>query len=206
MATLWLDALKVQRQGKASQADNKARRSALGRHRRYRSRHCAQTTKGLREQARGACLLTVALGGLTQRLKFLFDKPLLNSRYEYPSRHWELDLAGHPTDTVINARRSSALWTALPVASAKSASSQKSLELEGELSTETTAYNPSPIINDLRQELATWRSLPNASQWKVTPITQRLLEHWRAIQRDDTQTIRPFFCQLEAVEAVTCSP
>lgn len=130
-----------------------------------------------------------------------FDKPILNSPYEYPGRHWELDLAGHPTDTVVAARRSSALWTALPGASTKSASSQKSLELEGELSTETTAYNPSPIINELRQELSTWRSLPNTSQWKVTPITQRLLEHWRTIQRDDTQTIRPFFCQLEAVEA-----
>lgn len=92
-----------------------------------------------------------------------FGKPILNSPYEYPGRHWELDLAGHPTDTVVNARRSSALWTALPGASAKSASSQKSLKLEGELSTETTAYNPSPIINDLRQELATWRSLPNPS-------------------------------------------
>ena len=130
-----------------------------------------------------------------------FDKPIINSPYEYPGRHWELDLAGHPTDTVNNARRSSALWTALPGASAKSASSQQSLVLEGELSTETTAYNPSPIINDLRQELSTWRNLPNPSQWKVTPITQWLLEHWRSIQSDDTQTIRPFFFKLEAVEA-----
>jgi type III restriction enzyme len=130
-----------------------------------------------------------------------FDKPILNSPYEYPGEHWELDLAGHPTERVVAARRSSALWTALPGASSKSASSQKSLELEGELSTDTTAYNPSPIINDLRQELSTWRNLPNPSQWKVTPVTQRLLQHWRTIQRDENQTIRPFFCQLEAVEA-----
>ncbi|MCV0407223.1 MAG: DEAD/DEAH box helicase family protein [Rhizobiaceae bacterium] len=32
-------------------------------------------------------------------------------------------------------------------------------------------------------------------------MTQRLLQHWRAIQADPAQTIRPFFCQLEAVEA-----
>jgi type III restriction enzyme len=70
-----------------------------------------------------------------------------------------------------------------------------------DVATEATAYNPSPIINDLRMELETWRTLPNPSQWKVTPVTQRLLEHWRAIQKDSSQTIRPFFCQLEAVEA-----
>ena len=70
-----------------------------------------------------------------------------------------------------------------------------------DLATEATAFNPSPIINDLRQELETWRGLPNPSQWKVTPTTQRLLQHWRAIQNDPEQVIRPFFCQLEAVEA-----
>ncbi|MBO6541114.1 MAG: DEAD/DEAH box helicase family protein [Rhizobiaceae bacterium] len=70
-----------------------------------------------------------------------------------------------------------------------------------ELSTDATEFNPSPMINDLRQELETWRSLPNPAQWKVTPVTQRLLQHWRAVQNDPSQTIRPFFCQLEAVEA-----
>ncbi len=131
-----------------------------------------------------------------------FDKPILNSPYLYPDQHWNLDKDGHPTETTLDRRRPSALWTALPGASAKSASSQKSLIFDKDgLSTEATEFNPSPIINDLRQELDTWRTLPNPAQWKVTPVTQRLLEHWRAIQLDETQTIRPFFCQLEAVEA-----
>lgn len=69
------------------------------------------------------------------------------------------------------------------------------------LSTTGTEFNPSAVVNELRQELDTWRSLPNPSQWKVTPTTQRLLQHWRSIQRDESQAIRPFFCQLEAVEA-----
>ncbi len=94
------------------------------------------------------------------------------------------------------------MWTALPGASSTSSRMQTSMDLGGEgLSTDATEFNPSPIVNDLRAELDTWRSLPNPSQWKVTPITQRLLQHWRAIQQDDSQTIRPFFCQLEAVEA-----
>lgn len=69
------------------------------------------------------------------------------------------------------------------------------------LSTATTDMSPSKIVNELRQELAVWRQLANPAQWNVTPVTQRLLQHWRAIQVDETQMIRPFFCQLEAVEA-----
>lgn len=61
-------------------------------------------------------------------------------------------------------------------------------------------YNPTPFINELRQEVDTWRRLPNPTQWQVSPTTQRLLQHWRALQQDETRPIRPFYCQLEAVE------
>ncbi len=42
-----------------------------------------------------------------------------------------------------------------------------------------------------------WRSLPNPNDWQVTPETARLLQHWRHHHFND---IRPFFCQIEAVE------
>ena len=41
-----------------------------------------------------------------------------------------------------------------------------------------------------------WRGLP-ASQWQVTPETARLLHHWR---HHEFGGVRPFFCQMEAVE------
>src|SRR5206468_830938 len=41
-----------------------------------------------------------------------------------------------------------------------------------------------------------WRALP-PNQWQVTPETARLLQHWR---HHDFGSIRPFFCQVEAVE------
>jgi type III restriction enzyme len=41
-----------------------------------------------------------------------------------------------------------------------------------------------------------WRKLPE-SAWGVTPETARLLKHWRHHSFSD---IRPFFCQVEAVE------
>ena len=42
-----------------------------------------------------------------------------------------------------------------------------------------------------------WRALPNPSQWQVTPETARLLQHWR---HHKFSGVRPFFCQVEAVE------
>jgi hypothetical protein len=34
-----------------------------------------------------------------------FDKPILNSPYEYPRRHWELDDQGQPTQKTIETRQ-----------------------------------------------------------------------------------------------------
>jgi len=42
-----------------------------------------------------------------------------------------------------------------------------------------------------------WRAWPKPSEWQVTPETSRLLQHWR---HHDFADVRPFFCQVEAVE------
>jgi hypothetical protein len=34
-----------------------------------------------------------------------FSKPILNSPYAYPARHWELDDKGQPTQQIIETRR-----------------------------------------------------------------------------------------------------
>ena len=44
-----------------------------------------------------------------------------------------------------------------------------------------------------------WRLIPSPNDWRVTPETARLLQHWRHHRFSD---IRPFFCQLEAIETV----
>ena len=58
-------------------------------------------------------------------------------------------------------------------------------------------YNPTPIINEIRDHVAVWRNRPNPNEWQVTPETARLLQHWRHHKFDKFQ---PFFCQIEAVE------
>jgi type III restriction enzyme len=129
-----------------------------------------------------------------------FDRPILNSPYEYPSRHWELDEAGQPTQRVLESRRRAEFITPIPKPRKnKAAGKQKDLVLdEGHgLSTEAQQYDPTPIINQLRSRIDDWRDLKNPDHWGVTPETRRLLQHWR---HHVFSGVRPFFCQIEAVE------
>ena len=40
-----------------------------------------------------------------------FDKPILNSPYEYPNQHWDLDESGQPTQSINDERRPSSVIT-----------------------------------------------------------------------------------------------
>src|SRR5271169_4049053 len=129
-----------------------------------------------------------------------FERPILNSPYAHPARHWELDADGQPTNRIIESRRRSELITPVPKPQKRRrAPGQGELGLgagDG-LSTTEQEYNPTPIINEIRGYVAAWRSLPISNQWQVTPETARLLQHWRHHQFERFQ---PFFCQIEAVE------
>jgi type III restriction enzyme len=43
-----------------------------------------------------------------------FERPILNTPYEYPGRHWELDADGQPTNRIVEMRRRSDLITPVP--------------------------------------------------------------------------------------------
>ena len=43
-----------------------------------------------------------------------FDHPILNSPYEYPERHWELDSTGQPTQSISEKRRRAEFITPIP--------------------------------------------------------------------------------------------
>jgi type III restriction enzyme len=128
-----------------------------------------------------------------------FDHPILNSPYDYPSRHWELDETGQPTQEIIERRRGAKFITPIPKPKKRKSAAQPGFVFdEGKgLSTKEQQYDPTSIINEVRQSVDAWRSLPSPSQWHVTPETARLLQHWRHHNFND---IRPFFCQVEAVE------
>jgi type III restriction enzyme len=128
-----------------------------------------------------------------------FDHPILNSPYEPPSRHWELDDSGQPTQRIVEERRKAEFITPIPKPKKRKAKDQSEFVFdEGKgLSTAKQQYDITSIINEVRRHVDTWRSWPKPSEWQVTPETARLLQHWRHHKFSNQ---RPFFCQVEAVE------
>ena len=133
-----------------------------------------------------------------------FDQPILNSPYEYPAQHWELDQDGQPTQQTVANRRPAKFITPIPKAKRKKREKQRELELgdddvETGVSTAEQEYaKTAQLVNDIRAEVDAWRKAHTRDS-NVTPETARLLEHWRNYS---FSSVRPFFCQLEAVETV----
>lgn len=110
--------------------------------------------------------------------------PILNSPWDAPTRHWELDpRTNQATDELKQGRRPSTGRTLMP------------LSLKGEVQAELydAAGQLFERINRLRDIVEKWRAsgYPGASS-----RTLQLLEFWNSKQ----PPIRPFFCQREAIE------
>jgi type III restriction enzyme len=147
-----------------------------------------------------------ALAVILHMTDLFFDKPILNSPYTYPARHWELDEHGQPTQRVVEKRRRADFITPIPRPRKRKgrkaeAGVQQALVFdEGKgLSTQEQQYDPTAVINAVREQVDRWREIPDPANWGVTPETARLLQHWR---HHPFASIRPFFCQVEAAETV----
>ena len=128
-----------------------------------------------------------------------FEQPILNSPYEYPARHWELDASGQPTNRVLEHRRRVSFITPIPKPK-KQKAVQHEMVFDPDARTLEAGrqqYDLTELISGVRQRVDRWRELPDPGTWRVTPETARLLTHWRSHRFGD---IRPFFCQVEAVE------
>jgi type III restriction enzyme len=83
-----------------------------------------------------------------------FDHPILNSPYDYPRRHWELDETGQPTQLITPSRRKAEFITPIPKArKQKGKQQQQSLGLDdgSGLSTAQQEYEKTAtVINELR--------------------------------------------------------
>ena len=123
-----------------------------------------------------------------------FKQPILNSPYEYPSKHWKLDSTGQPTQQLENSRRKAEFVTPIPRARRKGAAQEPELALESP----EQKYDIYGNINKVRAAVDEWRKRPEPL-WNVTPETARLLKHWRG---HEFSRMRPFFCQIEAVETI----
>lgn len=88
-----------------------------------------------------------------------FEHPILNSPYQYPSRHWELDEHGQPTEHILEHRRKASFITPVPrpkkIKGAKGRGKQSEIVFdEGKgLSTEKQQYDQTSIINEVRNNV-----------------------------------------------------
>lgn len=94
-----------------------------------------------------------------------FDRPILNSPYGRPARHWELDSTGQPTQKILETRRRAEFITPIPKAKKrKGSATQGEMVLdEGKgISTKQQQYDATSIINEVRGYVETWRILPSS--------------------------------------------
>jgi type III restriction enzyme len=128
-----------------------------------------------------------------------FERPIINSPYMYPGQHWMLDESGQPTGEIEPKRRRAEFITPIPKPKKRKGKEKQEELLLDEglgLTTKKQAYDLTSIINEVRGHVDAWRKL-SSTQWGVSPETERLLKHWRHHQFGG---VRPFFCQVEAVE------
>ncbi len=84
-----------------------------------------------------------------------FDSPILNSPYEYPMRHWELDAQGQPTQQIVDYRRKAEFITPIPKPRKRRAHQRGFVFDEGKgLSTEDQQYEATTaVVNGIRQQV-----------------------------------------------------
>jgi len=112
------------------------------------------------------------------------DRPIVNSPYEEPLRHWRYDKGKGP-ELIEGLRRAAGYWLR---ESARGPGGQRQLVTEEN-------FNELELVNDLRRLVRAWRD----DEYKgATRVTQQLLRHWWNADREK----RLFFCQLEAAETL----
>ncbi len=113
-----------------------------------------------------------------------FKQPILNSPYEYPGRHWELDEAGQPTQKIVNSRRPAEFITPIPKPKQQKGTSAQQSELglgeATEVSTDKQKYEHTEIINAVRRQVDAWRKIPNPHH-VVGPFTVESLSPHRLL-------------------------
>ena len=105
--------------------------------------------------------------------------PIINSPYEQPVAHWQLDREQRATSEQLSGRRSSANLPVVPV--------QKFGE--------QIPLIENQLVNDIRASVSRWR---DGGYPGVTANTRRLLAHWT----NPLAMRRLFFAQVEALETL----
>ncbi len=119
----------------------------------------------------------------------VIENPIINSPFVEPGRHFKFS-DDDITNEIVEGRRSSSYF--LPIAKPKK---KLSRDLSSDTEWTEDRIEDNKFINDIRIRVGLWRKEGHPG---VTHITNRLLSHWTAPDRDR----RLFFCQIEALETI----
>ena len=115
--------------------------------------------------------------GMTQQF---FERPILNSPYAYPARHWELDEDGQPTDRIIDTRRRRTDHAGPEPKKRRAARPDgDGLRRAATVCRARSRSTIRPRSSTRSATLKLAQACPTPTEWQVTPETARLLQHWR---------------------------
>ena len=114
------------------------------------------------------------------------SNPIINSPYEHPRHHWDLDGHGRATDKLLDGRRPSGPYRGVPL---PEGSSESAASLDEHL-------EPYAQINAIRGLVASWRE---GGYEGISRASRSLLEYWSNGAKGER---RPFFCQVDAIESL----
>lgn len=115
------------------------------------------------------------------------ENPVINSPFQAPAQHFELDRDGQPTRLTLPGRRPSI--QVVPIPASRRGVRQGELNY-GDLPSEVKVND---LVNAIRERVDLWRRMP-AHQKGVSPETLRLLEHWSRPDRSRSGSVRPDDC------------
>lgn len=110
--------------------------------------------------------------------------PILNNPYDPPREYWELDSNGRATSTICLGRRPSAPYPTVP-----DAGGQQRPKTDAE-------FDMHKRINLIRERVDAWKN--NGYPGIALPV-KKLLEYWN---NGEHHGMRPFFCQVVAIETL----
>ena len=125
-----------------------------------------------------------------------FSHPILNSPYECPMRHWELDAHGQPTQKIIEARRRAEFITPIPKPKKRKAAAQEEIVFDEGKGSRRRSSSTTPRSST--------RCATRSSDGEPCPPhsgrSRRRRPASSSTGASQVRAIRPFFCQVEAVE------
>ena len=141
-----------------------------------------------------------------------FEHPILNSPYDCPQRHWELDAQGQPTQQIIENRRRAEFITPIPKPKKRkgAVTQQELIYNEGKgLSTQEQQYDPTSEIINKRKGAVTQQELIynegkglSTQEQQYDPTSEIInevrghVDRWRALPNPSDWQVTPETARL----------